>query len=132
MAADVRDELQSSKHPSQHVKTGIVSPEGITVLLIYLLRTSSLGQDRQEIVRIRGIAFNDSLHHRLHLYLNALLRLTAHLDQQVTPDVRLPQVCQIDKGKTPGTEAEDEDVAGKLQLVLHIVQAPSWLVITGR
>lgn len=93
--------------------------------MIDSLWISCLGQDGQKIVRARRIVFDNGLHHRLHLYFDALLGLASDIDQQVSGDVCLAHVCKVDKCKTSGTEAEDKDVAGKLQLVLHVVQSPT-------
>ena len=125
VAADVGGEVDSANELAQKGELGVVPSDDTVVLPIHQPGIVGLGEQGEEIEGRGGGATDDLLHHGFHLYKDALVGLAAHIGDDALREVGLAQMGCIDKGHAPGTEAEEEEVAGKFKLLLLLGESPT-------
>ena len=106
----------------------VVGAQGLAVLRVCLLGDETM-KDGEEVGRVRAVVLaDDGVHDGLDSDLDGLAGLAAGIVDVAVVDVAGAQVGQIDKRHAAAGEAEEEEVAGKLQLL----QVPAEPLVVGR
>ena len=106
----------------------VVGAQGLAVLRVCLLGDETM-KDGEEVGRVRAVVLaDDGVHDGFDSDLDGLAGLAAGIVDVAVVDVGGAQVGQIDKRHATAGEAEEEQVAGKLQLL----QVPAEPLVVGR